>query len=214
MLRQNKLIHDQIKEASTIIQDALNDTALHEALAARGRSIDLIAEGDALLRKLRDRFDAQLKTYSARFAATEHANEKLDQLIREYMIHVDMARSIFRDNPEALDRLSLNGPRARGQGPQLNEAKLFYETLQEVQELADAMAAVGIPPEAVANMLVRVDEALAARSAQEVLTNVGRQNTALRNEIAREVTKFMGAFRGYLRMAAVEDPSILNRYNL
>lgn len=214
MLRVNQNIQEQIKEASSILEDAASDTALHEALAARGLSLDLIESGRALLDRLRSQFEEQLDSYSAKFAATERANEKLQQLIREYTIHVDMARAVFREDPEALDQLDLLGQRKSRQADRLTEAKLFYETLREEQVLADAMAESGLPPALSEEMLGRVDEALAARTAQQVLTNVSRQNTSIRNEIAVELRAFMRAFRGYLRMAAVEDPSIRSRYNV
>lgn len=214
MMRVNKKIQRLITNAAAMIEDAVMDAELHEAAVAQGLTTELIDRGEALLGRLRLTFGSQLESRLSKQAATERANDRLRRLLQEYVIHLEMARAAFRRDPEAWDALELSGRRAQRQADQVVEAKLFYETLVERGELLAEMSAYGMPAEGPTRMLARIEEVELARTAQQVLIHVSRQQTARRDAVAEELRAFMRAFRGYLRLAARERPSIRERYGV
>ena len=210
----HKYINELIRTSRTILETAQNDADLHAQLSERGVEASIITHGITLLEELTLANDAQRTVYDRKKASTKEAYAAVDAMYESYIVHVDLVRSVFRDQPAVLEQLGATGRRGYTRADQIIEPRIFYEELEKAPELIEPLAPFGLTAEEVARQLGEVEKAERADAQQLRLVNEGVRGTSLRDGLAVELRNFMRSFRGLLKQMSVDDEGLRERYRV
>ncbi len=205
----NQSIAGKLLFSQNAISNAKNVASIKEALAIFGYDDTKINEGASLLSTAEQLQNKQLKEYGEQFAATDELNLAKATANKQYMVHLKLARIVFKQNREAQESLILTGDRKTSISGWLKQAKTFYSNAIGNLKFVESLQRFGVTAEKLQeaqSQVLAVESKLAAQ-----LTEKGeaQQATVNRDQALDELQEWMGEFKTIARIALESDSQLL-----
>lgn len=197
------------------IMNSLSDDEILEQVARFGYNEAAILEGKALLDTATELYQRHLREHDEQWAATRHQHTAFKRAHRQYMDFVNVARVVFKNNPDAYQRLGLAGERARVFTDWLPQVRRFYTVaLQEPDILNTLSSEVNITRERLEAGVQLVDETVAAYEKQIRETGEAQQATPEKNAAIDALYEWVHDYLTVAEIALKANPQLLEKLGL
>src|SRR5690606_1355012 len=105
-------------------------------LAEYGYDAEAIAEGETLYETLVEKYDANKTETAEETSAYNAFSNQLEQTVNIYRTDRKKAKIVFKNQPDVLKNLQLNGMMPGRNAALIDTMRLFYQTLADNPELA------------------------------------------------------------------------------
>ena len=195
-------IYDELEKSRLMIEGALANPKILQALAKVGIDKKEIMRGKDLLLKMGNQQNERESEENAQKETTRQLLQAYSDAHAIYMSHVKYARMVVPPQSEAWDNLKLTGTRRKDLNGWLSQAQAFYRYVDTVAEL---LAARGIPTEELAQAQAMV-EAVANARVQQNLYKSNKQMAKEKRDAERKALKqWMSKFVKAARFAFDEE---------
>ena len=197
------------------IENSLSDGTIAEAVAPFGYGKDALRRGRSLLDRFRDRVDEKRREYGEQVSATRALEEAWDAFhTKVYMPDVAVGRVVFKGEDGPRRRLRLVGGRADGFDEYVQDARVFYETLQNDEALQARMTERGVPPSEVAADKEKLDELARLDRVQEREKSEAQQATRRRDDARRAFADWLSDYQKFAKVALRETPDLAEQLGM
>ncbi len=214
MMKNNPTIAEQLHVAGTAIHNSLNVDYILAALTPLGYDEARLQAAQGLYEAVLTAVAQQDLAYGIQHQATADLNAARREANRVYMTAVKIARLAFQKNVQAQATLRLAGRRAQSFAGWLEQATVFYQNLLDHPTLLAAMAPFGYDAARLAEELALVRAAETANQRQEAAKGAARAATQTRDELLRQLQKWMADFRVIAPIALADNMQALETLRL
>lgn len=205
---------DLLHAAGRVANNA-RDADLLERLTPIGFGEDALEGLDALIAALEQRKQARETRYGEQLGATETVEaDWKDFYEKTYMVHVDIARAVFRREPDARRRLGLTGRRRRDKAGRYDQALLLYTNALADADLRARLAVRGLDEPTLQAAADRVTAIQKADFKQDDHIGLAKRATREREEAERALAEWLSVFRDIVRPALKDQPEWLERLGI
>lgn len=201
----SKSIADQLALINTIIYNVKNYPDIRQKLTEWGYPLQKVDKAEAVLSNTRLVQQAQQKSYRDKQSINRHWQAKVADVRTRYSEHRAVAKTIFRNQPDELERLRLNQPLPRRQSNWLEQMQDFYQELGESKE----MQKLGIKSEELVQTKAMVASLVELRAQRLQCKGEAESTTQRRNQALAELTTWKQEFVRVAKMALKDDPQLL-----
>ncbi len=207
-------IADKLLNYGVLINNAITDAAIAEALNAFGYDSAKLAQGKALLEAFDALVKEQIKEYGEQFEATEMMNSAWKSAQKTYMKSLKIARIVFKNNQAAQTALLLNGIRKISFSGWLHQAQTFYQNLEENAEFMTALAEYGYTSEKIADEKALINELETAKHSQAKEKGEAQQATLNRDQKLDVLDEWVSEFKVIAKIALEDNPQWIEKLGL
>lgn len=195
-------IYDELERSRLMIEGALANPKIIQALAKVGMDKKEILRGKALLLKMGNQQYERESEGNAQKETTRQLRKAYADAHALYITHVKYARMVVSPQSETWDNLKLSGIRRKDMNGWLSQAEAFYRNVSAIGAL---LAARGITSEELAQAQAMV-EAVAAARVQQNRYKSNKQMAKERRDAERKALKqWMRKFVKAARFVFDED---------
>ena len=191
-----------------VLENSQRSPIVREAVASYGYDEEAFREGTSLLEAFQRSVSEQTRRYGEQVSATDNLNDAWSALHdRVYMPHVTIARMVF-ENEGTLRRLGIDGQRPKGFDDWIQEARHFYNTLLDSEELTAQMATRGIGRKKLEAARRDVEALEALDRLQEEAKSEAQEATRRRNDRRRAALDWLADYQTIAQLALVDHPDL------
>lgn len=195
-------IYDELEKSRLMIEGALSNPKMLQALARVGMDKKEIVRGRDLLLKMGNQQYERESEENAQKETTRQLHKSFTDAHAVYITHVKYARMVVPPQSEAWDNLKLTGIRRKDLNGWLAQAQAFYRHVGAVAEL---LAARGITPEELAQAQAMVEAVAQARVQQNLYKGNKQSAKEKRDQERKALKQWMRKFVKAARFAFDED---------
>src|SRR5690606_10091201 len=200
-----------IQNYGVLFSNIKKDTVLAAELAEYGYDTTTIQQGEALYNTLIEKYNAN-KTESAE-ETTAYAvfDAVLESTLAIYSTDRKKAKIVFKDQPDVLKNLHVNGIAPVRNAALIDTMRLFYETLNTNTQLLNALQRLKITADHVNQQLTNIANTQNAYAAYIQVKVEGQQATQDKAKAVDAVTKWVSEFYAVAKIALDDQPQLLER---
>ena len=207
-------VPDLLHTAGRVAQNA-RDADLRERLGPIGYGEEGLGELGALIAALKAKKQAREMCHGRQLGATASVDAAwADFYEKTYMVHVGIARAVFRSERGTRVRLGLVGDRRRDKAGRYDQALLLYTNALADPDLLGRLAVRGMGEAVLRAGAERVEAIEKADHEQDDRIGRAKESTDARREAERAVAKWLSAFRDIVRPALRDKPEWLERLGI
>ena len=201
-----KEIVREIQEALTLIENASSHAVIQKRLADFGFASKNFKEGKDLVSELTT-LQRQKKTfYGQQYNATHTLHADFAALKAVYEEHLALARVACKNQIDLQTSLGLYGRRARQRAEWTEQVASFYDKLTRQPQLLERF---GITPAEIEQAQAMVTAFQAIQRTQTQKKGEAQRNTRQRNEVRRQLRRWVRGFKTIAQLALQEDEELL-----
>ena len=201
----SKSIADQLALVNTIIYNVKNYPAIRQKLMDWGYPLQKVDEAEVSLNNTRLVQQAQQKSYRDKQSINRRWTAELTDVRTRYAEHRAVAKTIFRNQPDELERMRLKQPLPRRQSNWLEQMQDFYQELGENKE----MQKLGIKSDELTQTKAMVASLVELRAQRLQCKGEAESTTQRRNQALAELGTWRKEFIRVAKMALKDDPQLL-----
>ena len=188
-----------------MIRNAKSNPAIRQKLTAWGYSPQKIDEAEALLNNTLLAQQAKKQDYSAKQDADRQWRADWAAFRQQYGEHRAVAKTLFRKDPAALERLRLDRSIPKRIADMLDQAEDFYQIVAESKE----MAKLGIKSDELTQAKTMVATLISLREQRLQHKGAAESATQKRNQAMAALSTWQREFIRVAKMALKDDPQLL-----
>ncbi len=196
---------------------ALTNARLPEVavlLAARGYSDNDISVGMGAADALRRLNELQQAEYGDQYEATKRYNDARSLVHENYMDHLELARLVFRKDPDAKAALGLRGTRAKSQSGYAGQGFLFYDNALNNVAFLTALGKKGITLEELSLGQAAFRNLQTLTAAQQKETGEAQAATRRRDAAYDDLSEWMSEFYSTAKIALRKNPQMMEKLGI
>ena len=210
MALQNKEVNELIRKVETACVNALPNAEIMAKLSAYGYTVEVLTEvKDGPLENLKAAEALKIKEYNEKNIATSEADNLRKEFNKLYTDHVGLIRIALKNEPVLLKSLDVMGHRAKAIGTYLDQAKAFYNGLDNNPTAKAALLKLNTTEEELTGMKAKLAEIDAAREVQSKEKGEAQLATDKRDKIYDELNEWYQTFCGIAKIAFADSPQTL-----
>ncbi len=215
MMAHEKTRIDQFLLASRVmIENALQNVDIKQALAAYGYSEEKLNNGKALYNNAETLQNAQKKEYGEQVAATAELDTVWEEAEQQYMKTLKIARVAFKDNVKANKSTMLYGDRKRSLSGWLEQAKAFYANILKDTDLMTLISAYGYTQAKLEQESDLIDQVFTKHIAQKKESGEAQEATETRDKALDTLAKWISDLRAVAKVALESNPQQLEKLGI
>lgn len=207
-------IADKLLNYGILINNAITDTDISDALIVYGVTIEKLKKGKTLLEDLDDLVIAQKMEYGEQLGATDKVKSLWKEANHSYIISLKIARILFKENQLAQTALQLHGLRKISFSGWMHQAQSFYSNLNENAEFLAAFAEYAYTPEKLAKEQKLIDDLEEAKHIQSKEKGEAQQATIDRDKKLDTLDEWISDFKIIVRIALEDNPQRLEKLGI
>ena len=204
-------VAQRIEDAQLLINGALRQPTVSQRLAKLGYPLKEIQAGEVLLNKVITLQTMKSSKYGLQLSASEQYKQDQAAAWQQYMYHVKSAKLALRHDMGKQKRLQLDVPRKRSLAGWLEQARYFY---QEIQQLPDQFAVMGVTGEELAQSQAMIEAVAAAKRSCKALAGEAQLATQERNQAIKALNVWVRKLSKVARIALEEQDQLLEGMGL
>ena len=198
-----------IQNYGILFQNLSKETELATELAEYGYDSEKIAKGKALYNKAIESYQKNKKETAEETTTSTIFRQKLDEITKVFLSDRKKAKIIFKNQPDVLINLSLNGRASQVIANSLQEMKDLYGNLDENEELKTAVKLLKITPEHIKSQLNKIKETELAYADYMQEKGESQQATQEKNKAFTELDKWVRELHNFAKIALEDKPQLL-----
>jgi hypothetical protein len=198
-------IDERLTQTDLALSNAA-DPLIAPLLAAHGYTVERLAEGLALLAAARQALSRRQDLRGVQQGCTRQVNEAQRAAREKYVALAKVARTIFKDRPEVLVKLGIQGGTPSSLAGLLQAGATLLDNLAD-PAIAAELAEYGHPPERIVELAAAFQALRTANNAQEAAKGDTQNAT-------RELQAAMRRFRAIARDALRDHPEYLEKLGI
>lgn len=213
-MKNQKSIADKLLNYGIMINNAITDTDIAEAILNYGYSEEVMSKSKNLLQEVDALVKKQMSEYGQQFDATDSVINLWEVANHSYNKTLLIARIAFKSNVEAQTALQLHGNRKRSLSGWLLQAQALYVNLMPNDEFMLLMAKYGYTAEKIASEKTLVDQLEEAKLNQAKEKGEAQQSTFDRDEKMDELDEWISEFRVIVKIALEDKAQWLEKLGI
>ena len=210
-MAKKKNIPQRIEDAQRLINGALRQPTVAQALTKMGYPKKEIQRGEALLNRVVLLQTAKSVKYGAQFKASEQSKQDQATAWNQYIYHVKSARLAFRNDIGRRKQLQLDAPRRRALAAWLEQSRYFY---QEIRQMTDYFTVMGVTDDELAQAQAMIEAVADTKRRNQSLVGEAQLATQERNIAMKELDAWVSRFTKVARVALDEHDQLLEGLGL
>ena len=203
---REKEIVNEIRKALTLIENGAANPTIQKKMSDFGFAAKNFKEGKTLAEQLTF-LQRQVKTcYGHQYDATKALKTDFAALKSTYEDHLALARVACKNQPGLQTSLGLKGPRAQRRAEWTEQVASFYDKLSQQPQLLQRF---GITPAEIEQAQAMVTAFQAIQRTQTQKKGEAQRNTRQRNEVRRQLRRWVRGFKTIAQLALQEDEELL-----
>lgn len=214
MSKQSRKLSDIIQQQRILINNSLSDPIISERMAEYGYTQEIIQQGKAILDEVEQLYQKQKKEYGEYYEAKSDFSTAYDSFHNVYIRDLKFARIAFISKPATLDKIAASGVRFVSISKYIEQAKTFYKSFIDDENLVTAMAKFGYTLEHFQNQYNAIENFnnLIETSAKE--QGDAQQATKARDAKIDELLSWTSIYRKVAFLAFEEDAQYLEKLGI
>ncbi len=206
---------DQFLLASRVmIENSLQDEQLKQALATYGYTEEKLNQGKELYEKAETFHNARKKEYGEQIAATAELDTVWDQVEKQYMKTLKIARVALKDNVKAYESTMLFGDRKRSLSGWLEQTRAFYSNIMADSHFLTALSVYGYTQEKLEQEAAQIDQVIAKHLVQKKEIGEAQEATEVRDKALDNLAKWISDFRAVAKVVLEDNPQQLEKLGI
>lgn len=200
-------IAQTLNEADLIIRNIQRSESIQKSLSSYGFPPKRVKEGENLLKvtlQLKTMMDDQQE---ARYETSQAWLADLQNAKATYQGYVNLARTVYRDQPTVLRKLKVDRPTPKSQQLWIEQAIHFYSKVSTYREAIEQR--YGLSAEVWSQALSEVEALSISRSERLHLRAQAQQATEQRNRSLVELHAWVKELKYIAKVALKEEPQLL-----
>lgn len=198
-----------IQNYGVLFQNLSKETELAKELALCGYDSEKIAFGKGLYDKAIDSYQRNKKETAEETTTSTIFRQKLEEVTKFFLSDRKKAKIIFKDQPDVLRNLSINGRASQVIANSLQQMKDLYGNLDKSEELKTAIQLLKITPEHIKAQLTRIKETESAYADYMQEKGESQQATQEKNKAFAELDKWVKELYNFAKLALEDKPQLL-----
>jgi len=207
-------IADKLLNYGILINNAITDVEIANALTTYGYNSEKLNRGKSLLEELDVLVKKQIREYGEQFEATDNVNNLWKTANHNYMKTLKIARIVFKQNQVAHTALLLGGLRKISLSGWLHQAQTFYRNLEENADFQASLAQYSYTSEKLASEKALIDDLENAKNAQAKEKGEAQQATLDRDKKLDELDEWISEFTVIAKIALEDNPQWLEKLGI
>lgn len=211
MSKKNSSLEKRLERARIVVNNAIGDAAIKEALSRYNYSEEDLKEGLELYRIVDELYYRQKELNVEKLEATYKMKNKLAELKQKYREHLQLARMALSDDSSAVQSLALSGIRKRSIAGWVEEVRQFYTNALSEPKVIAALSKYAVTKESLSQgkaLLAEVDKAAAE---QEKKKGIAQKATEARNKALYNVERWLGDLLKIAKLALGKNSQHLEK---
>lgn len=201
-------------EAGVMIENALSDPQVKQALEGYGYNEDKLSVGKKLYDEAMVLQNAQKKEYGEQVAATAELNGIWETADKQYMRALKIARVAFQGNAKVNKSIMLYGTRKPSLSGWLEQTKAFYANILGDDELLNLIAGYGYTREKLQTESALLDQVTATHMQQKKEIGEAQNATQARDKVFDDLAKWVSDLRAVAKVALEDNPQHLEKLGI
>jgi hypothetical protein len=214
MSRHPVRLQDKLHSIYLAISGALANADIQEYLAEFNWDVPRIEQGHTLYEAALQLVQKQRAEYGDQCQATQTLQAARKKAADPYMRYLKVARTTFKGDVGAAQKLDLNSARARALSGWLKQARQFYEGALQDETLLSQLAEDGITRARLTAGKALVDAVEEASIAQAKERGEAQDATQARNAALKALNAWHSDFIAVARVALQDRPQLLEKLGL
>lgn len=205
---------DYLEAASQLIECAVHDRAISDAMADVGYNRVKLSEGEECFLLFKSKFDNHDRLTADKLSVNKKRSEHLKEMRKTYMRALKIARIAFQDNAKAKEDLWLEGEREKDVELWMEQVKKFCVNLEGNETYMTKIEQFGISADIINSLKKFLSEL-------EVINNnkveVESELIMLTKEKKEAMLKFQKWLSDYVKMARIrfdDNTDVLKRLRI
>ncbi|MCP4218394.1 MAG: hypothetical protein GY765_27405 [bacterium] len=195
------------------ISNSQSDSEFIAAMAPRGYTMETLNAAMDLVVQTINALKAQVSKKSRQHELTRDCDRKVDLAWEDYEFLSSAGKLAFREQPEQLEEYGLSGPRESNLAGKLAQMDIFYDILQDTDEVTE-ICKYNVTIEALEAGRLLLLDAIAADYAKKKAITVAKAATAEKNVLYARLKEWMKTFYGIARMVLKDSPHLLDSLSM
>jgi hypothetical protein len=182
--------------------------AIFGAMQTVGYTEEKIGSLQAKLTHLVSLQQAQTKEYAEQYAETQHLNQALEQIDKEYTKHRGLTRILFKNNVHETALLKLSELKPNAYAAWVQQVSNFYSQIAGSAELQTKTATVGISATVVSGQTLAIAELQKVKDNQRKETAEAQAATDARDQALDELYPLYTEYIQYAKVLLSDNQAL------
>lgn len=198
-----------LQNYGVLFQNVKKDTVLAAELAEYGYDAAALTQGEDLYNALLEKYNANKTETAQETTAYAVFNKSIENAMALYTTDRKKAKIIFKDQPDVLKNLEVQGLAPVRNAALINTMKLFYNALNNNADWLNAVSKLKLNQEQVSNQLANISQTETDYAAYIQEKGESQQATQDKNKAFDDVTLWIREFYAVARIALEDQPQLL-----
>lgn len=214
MSKKKSSLDKRLERARLVVNNAIADTAIREALSRYNYSEERLKEGLELYKVVDELYYRQKTLRGEMFEATYKLDKKMEKLKQTYREHLQLARMALGNDPSAVQMLGMSGRRKRRIAGWAEDVRQFYTNALSEQKVIEALSKYAVTKEALEEGMGLLEELDKAAAEQEKKKGIAKKTTKERNEALYKVERWISDVLMIAKLALGKDSQHLEKLGI
>jgi hypothetical protein len=210
----SKTVAEKLKKNRTLIINGMNDPVISERMGTAGYTPEEMQKGNQLLEAAEEAFELNHQEKSEYNTARDKRQEAKDAFHDTYLRDLEFARIALDDDPTKLDNIGASGRRSRSYSAYLAQAKHFYSSIEQDENLLQKMARFGYTREIIKERLATIEKIQNLMLKVELEEGDTQQQTVVRDEKLDELEDWASVYKKVAWLMFENDPQYLEKLGI
>ena len=198
-----------LQNYAVLFKNVKKDTVLAAELATYGYDEAVITQGETLFNTLKEKYTTNKTETADQTTAYAVFSQHLDNLVTLYTTDRKKAKIVFKNQPDVLKNLQLNGLVPVRNAARIDTIRHFYETLNNNTELTTALNRLKIDQPHITQALTQVTATQDTYASYVQEKGESQQATKDKNKAFDDVAKWVNEFYAVAKIALEDQPQLL-----
>jgi len=198
-----------LQNYGVLFENIKKDTLLASELAEYGYDAPTIAQGEVLYNTLLEKYSSNVTETAQETTAYANFNQVFKNLLETYKTDRKKAKIVFKDQPDVLKNLKVNGTMPFRNASIIDVMNTFYITLQNNETLITPLTRLKVTNDHIAQQLAHLTQTQQAYAAYVQEKGESQQATIDKNKAFDVVTKWITEFYAIAKIALEDKPQLL-----
>ncbi|WP_439182237.1 hypothetical protein [Carboxylicivirga taeanensis] len=198
-----------LEQSRTAITNAETNPIIKAALADYGLGEEEVGVGRELFNSTQSVWDANMKENAESTEASLDYTTSYNELQALFKVHRDKTLIYFKNRPELLVKLGVNGRFPRKYNDFFDKVRLFYSAIKMDPSLQGELNKIKLTPDVVDKCLALLQQLLAKRSHFDKELAESQDMTKNKNAALLALKEWMDDFYAIAKVALYDQPQIL-----
>lgn len=214
MSNKSRKLSDVIQQQRLLINNSLSDSIIAERMAQYGYTAEVLQQGKAILTEAETLYQQQKKEYGEYYEAKSDFSNASDSFHNDYIRDLKFARIAFINKPATLDKIAASGLRYISISKYIEQAKTFYKSFVDDENLVTAMSKFGYTLEQFQNQYNAIENFNNLIETKAKEQGDAQQATKTRDAKMDELLEWSSIYRKVAFLAFEDDAQYLEKLGI